>query len=121
MPNSVPGFLDRWDCNEKSVMTAYIVPVFRGIPPAPPALRRFPSGLPLCSVLLGPTAGGGAVRRRPGPVRYRFPTSPRGLPDPARPDPPAQLGPSQGRSGSQGSPRFLRVLPGFSPAVPPGM
>ena len=28
---------------------------------------------------------------------------------------------SPGRSGSQGSPRFLWVLPGFSPAVPTGM
>jgi len=38
-----------------------------------------------------------------------------------RSDPPRPPRPSPGRSGSQGSFRFLRVLPGFSPSVPRGM
>lgn len=38
LPNSVPGFSDRCNCNEKSVMTAYTPLLFRCIPPAPSEL-----------------------------------------------------------------------------------
>ena len=71
MPNSVPGFSDRCNCNEKSVMTAYIVRLFRVIPRTTP---RPPS--PVRSDRLGAVIGGArdaraAVGSRTRPVRYR--------------------------------------------------
>ena len=57
------------------------------------------------------------VRQRLGTAR---PTPATGLPAAVRPSK-APSTPLQVRSGSQGSFRFLRVLPGFSPAVPTGM
>ena len=77
-------------------------------PPAPP------TGSSSFAVIGARRAPHAAVRRRQGADRYS-PADP-----PRRPVRPSRTL-LQVHSGSQGSFRFLRVLPGFSPAVPTGM
>jgi hypothetical protein len=115
-PNSVPGFSDRCNCNEKSVMTAYTAPTFpRYSATAVSAPHPQPrGGSPPTAVHLR------ARRRRryvdaPAPVGTGPP--PR-LPEP--PDPSPRPWPTPGRSGPEPSPMPVpavavpRVLPGFS-------
>lgn len=119
LPNSVPALRDRCNCKGKSVMTAYTPLLFRGIP-RPPSRR--PGGAPgtISSGTLRPRRGApAAVRRRPCPDRYRFAHPSlyeldRGLGPLSEP---GRSGSDAGplRSGSQGSPRFLRFLPGSPP------
>ena len=61
LPNSVPGFSDRCNCNEKSVMTAYTAPTFprysaNALLASPPAL---PAGVLRGCRDLERDAGGG--------------------------------------------------------------
>lgn len=108
MPNSVPGLSDRWDCNEKSVMTAYIVRLFRWIPR--PAPRRLP---PPRSILVraparAPRGAPAAVGSRPRRDRYRL-GRPRRTPGAAPRD----------RPDAVAVPRVLPGFSGFSQVSPP--
>nr|DAV87529.1 MAG TPA: hypothetical protein [Caudoviricetes sp.] len=76
-------------------------------PPAPPP------GSSSFAVIGARRAPHAAVRRRPGAVRYSSA-------GPSAAGPTART-PLPVRSGSQGSFRFLRALPGSAPAVPTGM
>lgn len=60
MPNSVPVFSDRCNCNEKSVMYTYIAPLFRGIPRTVPRPARL---TPRLAILRGYRGATGSPRR----------------------------------------------------------
>ena len=85
--------------------------VFRRRPLVPPASPPGSSSFAVTGARRAPRA---AVRRRQAADRYSPADPPR---QPVRPSRTLL----QVHSGSQGSFRFLRVLPGFSPAVPTGM
>nr|DAD69291.1 MAG TPA: hypothetical protein [Myoviridae sp. cte0t5] len=100
-------------------MTAYTSRLFRGIPRPPPQTPGGGLPNPPLKVVRDRRDAAAAVRRRPCPDRYR-PAHPslyeldRALdpPSPGRGRSDSDRIPS--RSGSQGSPRFLRFLPGSS-------
>nr|DAN49258.1 MAG TPA: hypothetical protein [Caudoviricetes sp.] len=107
-------------------MTAYTSRLFGGIPQPVPRRPGLALSDDLLRTLRPSSEAPAAVRRRPGPDRYRFASlSLYGLYPALGPPSPSQVrsGSDAGprRSGFQGSPRFLRVLPGSSPHVPVGM
>ena len=91
---------------------------FRRRPLGPPAPPPRSSSFAVIGARRAPHA---AVRRRQAEGRYSsgHPSRPALLK--GRSGPRALLTPLQAHKGSQGSFRFLRVLPGSSPAVPTGM
>lgn len=94
--------------------SAHFSAPFRRRRPGPPASPLRPHPFKVIGARRAPHA---AVRRRRGADRYS-PADPLG----SRSGPGDPLRTSLGvHSGSQGSFRFLRVLPGSSPAVPTGM
>lgn len=113
VPNSVPGFSDRWYCKEKSVMTAYTSLLFLGIP-RPPSRRPGPPPRRLSPPVSGPgRAPPTAVRRHPRSDRYRFAHPKRPLP-PTSPAETVRRRPRRRRRCRASSVAVLRVLPGFS-------
>lgn len=72
LPNSVPVFSDRCNCKGKSIMTAYIVLLFRVIPRPGSRGPSLTLSDDLLWTLRPSSRAPAAVRRRPGPDRYRL-------------------------------------------------